>query len=176
MTETSIRDLIPDFAKDIRINISSVILSNTQTNLSQNQLYGSMLACAYALHTPELIKTIKAMCESILSAEEIHAAKAAACIMAMNNVYYRTMGQLKDEAFKSLPAGLRMQVIGNPGIEKLDFELYCLAISAINGCSTCVNAHINVAQKAGISNPDLQTIIKLGSVINAANTSIILNN
>ncbi len=63
------------------------------------------------------------MSASILSEAEILAAKSAASIMAMNNVYYRSMSQLKDDAFKSLPAGLRMQVIGNPGIEKLDFEL-----------------------------------------------------
>ena len=174
MTTPTLRDLIPDFAKDIRINISSVILSNTQTNLSQNQLYGCVLACAYSYTNADLIAVIESMSASILSEAEILAAKSAASIMAMNNVYYRSMSQLKDDAFKSLPAGLRMQVIGNPGIEKLDFELYCLAVSAINGCGTCVNAHVGVAQKSGVSNTDIQTVIKLAAVINGANTSSLL--
>ena len=174
MSTTTIRELIPDFAKDIRLNMSSVILSNITTQLSQNQLYGCMLACAYALKGASFIKHIENLSEPVLSSNEIQAAKSAACIMAMNNIYYRTMGQINDEAFKTLPAGLRMQIIGKPGIEKLDFELYCLAISSINGCGTCINAHINVAKKAGISDSDIQTVIKLSAVVNAANTSITL--
>ena len=170
-----LRELIPDFAKDIRINLSGIFSANPQSKLSKNQLYGTLLACAYACKNSALIHVTEETTRDILSDAEIQAAKSAACIMAMNNVYYRSMGQISDEAFKKLPAGLRMQVIGKPGIDKLDFELYCLAVSAINGCGTCVNAHVTVSQKSGVSNPDIQIIIKLASIVNAINTSVLIH-
>ena len=43
-----------------------------------------------------------------------------------------------------------MSVIGNPGVPKADFELWSLAVSAINGCGICIDAHEKVLREAGI--------------------------
>ena len=66
------------------------------------------------------------------------AARAAAAIMGMNNIYYRFLHLVEDAEYQTMPARLRMNVIGNPGIDKLDFELLSLAVSAVNGCGLCV--------------------------------------
>ena len=69
----------------------------------------------------------------------------------MNNVYYRFVHLVGNDEYAKLPARLRMNVIGSPGVDKTDFELYSLAVSAINGCGACVAAHERAVRKAGIS-------------------------
>ena len=69
-------------------------------------------------------------CEGKLSAEAANAARGAAAVMAMNNVYYRFVHLASNPEYATLPAKLRMNFIGSPGIEKDDFELFSLAVSA----------------------------------------------
>ena len=85
-----------------------------------------------------------------LAPAALGAAKAAAAIMAMNNIYYRFVHLVSAPDYKSMPAKLRMNVIGRPGVEKTDFELWSLAVSAINGCGMCVDAHERELRKAGV--------------------------
>jgi len=76
-----------------------------------------------------------------LTPEDLAAAKAAASIMAMNNIYYRFLHMVEDDDVTALPAKLRMQVIGKPGIDRVTFEVLCLAESAIAGCQNCIKSH-----------------------------------
>ena len=76
------------------------------------------------------------------------AARAAASIMAMNNIYYRFTHLASAPDYKTLPARLRMNVIGKPGVDKADFELWCLAVSAINGCGVCIDSHEKILRDA----------------------------
>lgn len=73
-----------------------------------------------------------------------------------------------------MPANLRMNIIGNPGIEKVDFELMSLAVSAINGCGMCIDAHVNEVVNAGISKQGVQSTIRIASVLNAAAQVIVI--
>jgi len=98
-----------------------------------------------------------------LSAEAFQAAKAAAAIMAMNNIYYRATHLIGDEAYATLPARLRMTVIGNPGVDKTDFELWCLAVSAINGCGTCLASHEQVLRKADVPREQIQEALRIAA-------------
>ncbi|MBV8061678.1 MAG: carboxymuconolactone decarboxylase family protein, partial [Alphaproteobacteria bacterium] len=93
---------------------------------------------------------------------------AAATVMAMNNIYYRFIHYTHDEDIKKMPARLRMNVIGNPGIDKHDFELMALAVSAINGCGMCMEAHTQSAIKVGLSKASVQSSIRIAAVIFAA--------
>ena len=101
--------------------------------------------------------------------------KAATTIMAMNNIYYRFVHLASGEDYARMPAGLRMNVIGNPGIEKVDFELYSLAVSAINGCGMCIDAHVAQLEKAGVSKSGIQHTIKIAAVVNAAAQAFAIN-
>jgi len=136
--------------------------------LSEKQILGIALATAYSTRTPSLVHSVLAEAAGRISDAEVEAAKAASAIMAMNNVYYRTMHLAEHPELEKLPARLRMNVIGKPGIDKVDFELYSLAVSAMSGCGKCIQAHVAEVQKAGVSHEGIQSAVRIASVINAA--------
>ena len=157
----ALKDRVPDYAKDIRINLG-VITSSTA--LSAQQAWTIALASAVTTKNAELIAAI----EPQLAPELATAAKGAAAIMGMNNVYYRFlhfMGEASE--YGHMPARLRMQIIGNPGIDKLDFELACLAASAITGCESCVRAHEKVVREKGGTKEMVQDAVRIAAVVNA---------
>lgn len=85
----------------------------------------------------------------------------------MNNVYYRSLHIMQNAEYRTLPARLRMSIIANPGVEKLDFELWSLAVSAINGCGMCIDAHEVELKKHGMANTAIQAALRIASVVNA---------
>jgi alkyl hydroperoxide reductase subunit D len=87
--------------------------------------------------------------------------------MAMNNVYYRATHLIGEATYAALPAKLRMSVIGRPGVDKADFELWCLAVSAINGCGRCLESHEKVLRESGLSREMVQEGLRIAAVINA---------
>lgn len=161
----ALRDLIPDYAKDIRLNLGSLV---SETVLSDQQKYGCFLASALASGNATVIKAINEDAAANLSAEALTAAKASASIMAMNNIYYRATHLMTAPDYKTLPAKLRMNVIGKPGVEKVDFELWGLAVSAVNGCGMCMDAHEQVVRKGGLSADQAQAALRIAATVHAA--------
>ncbi|GGS70445.1 carboxymuconolactone decarboxylase family protein [Nonomuraea spiralis] len=164
MSIDNLKSLLPDYAKDTRLNLGSV---TTTSSLTDQQLWGAVLACALATRSARVIAEVSQDAAGHLSAEAFTAAKAAASIMAMNNVYYRATHLIGDETYATLPARLRMTVIGNPGVDKTDFELWCLAVSAINGCGRCLESHEQVLRGAGMPREHVQEALRVAAVINA---------
>lgn len=163
----SLRELMPEFAKDIKLNLSSVLKEDPNSGLTLSQVYGTALASAYATRNNTVIAAIAGEAANILTPEEINAAKAAATVMAMNNIYYRSTYMTGDDEFGKMPAGLRMNIIANPGIDKITFELYSLAVSAINGCSACIVAHTKAVQHS-LPKTASQHSFRIAAVISAA--------
>jgi alkyl hydroperoxide reductase subunit D len=126
----AIKAALPEYARDIKLNLGSTIATST---LSPTQAWGTALACAVAARNPVVLREIAAEAGDHLKPEAVEAAKGAATIMAMNNVYYRAKHLIGDDQYASMPARLRMQIIARPGVEKADFELWSLAVSAITG-------------------------------------------
>lgn len=172
MNLEQLKNALPDCAKDIKLNLITVLTEDGAPDLSLNQIYGIALASAYTTKNPQVVSAIFAFVSDQLSTAEIEAAKSATIIMAMNNVYYRFIHLVTDTSYRTMPAKLRMNVIGNPGISKMDFELYCLAISVINGCGMCIDAHVNELTKAGISKHAVQSTVRIAAVLNAFATGI----
>jgi alkyl hydroperoxide reductase subunit D len=162
------RDSLPEYAKDVKLNLGRVLTASGTDGLSQSQIYAVALASAYATKHPEVISVVAHEAASTLSEAEVVAAKGAASLMAMNNVYYRFVHLVSDPEFGKLPAQLRMNFMANPGVEKLDFELMSLAVSAINGCGMCIDSHVHEVMKAGVSKAGVQSIIRIASVVNSA--------
>jgi len=165
----TLREAIPSYARDIKLNLGSVIGNSP---LPPDQVWGAALACAIAAGDPQVLRTIAAEAVTRLKPEVVDAAKAAASVMAMNNVYYRAKHMLSDEAYATMPARLRMQVIGNPGVEKADFELWCLAVSAVNGCSGCLKSHEKALRSAGVPRESVHEALRIAAVVQAAATTI----
>ncbi len=165
MSIDALRDQIPDYAKDIRLNLGSLF---TETILNDQQKMGCFLASALASGNAVVIRAIAAETDDKLSEEATTAAKAAAAVMAMNNVYYRSLHLMSEKTYGTLPAKLRMNVLGNPGVDKADFELWSIAVSAINGCGMCLDSHEKVVRKVGLSTEQVQAAIRIGAVVHAA--------
>ncbi|MFF3944179.1 alkyl hydroperoxide reductase [Streptomyces sp. NPDC001902] len=164
MALDELKSALPDYAKDLKLNLGSVI---GNSELTQQQLWGTVLATAIASRSAVVLRALEPEARENLSPEAYQAAKAAAAIMAMNNVYYRTRHLLSDPEYGNLRAGLRMNVIGNPGVDKTDFELWSLAVSAINGCGMCLDSHEQVLRKAGVERETVQEAFKIAAVVQA---------
>ncbi len=165
MSIDALRDLIPAYGKEISMKLWSLSI---ETVLNDEQKWGCFLASAHAIGVAPVVKLIEAQAATVLSPEAMNAAKSAAAIMGMNNIYYRSLHLMKNSEYTTLPAKLRMNVIANPGVEKLDFELWATAVSAINGCGACMDAHEGELRKHGFSNVQVQAALRIGAVVHAA--------
>lgn len=157
-------DTVPAYAKDLKLNLSSVM---QQPDLTPQQAWGSALACAIAARNSQLLAAISAEAATVMTPEAIEAAKAAAAIMGMNNVFYRFHHLTSNEKYSTMPARLRMNVLRTHGIEHVDFELFCLAVSAINACDKCVDSHEKVVREKGLGEENVLAAVRIASVIHA---------
>ena len=164
MSLDSLKQALPDYAKDLKLNLSS--LAN-EAALTEQQKAGTFVVAALAARNAVVIRALIAEFGPRLSPEALQAAKAAASIMAMNNIYYRFVHITENEDYAKLPAKLRMNIIGKPGVDKADFELWSLAVSAVNGCGMCLDAHERELRKAGLSIEQIQAAVRIAAVVHA---------
>ena len=165
MSLDALRERLPAYAKDISLNLSSLA---SETLLSDQQKWGAFVASAHAVGQPDVIRAVDAAATGAgLSPEALTAAKAAAAIMGMNNVYYRSLHLLSNGEYKTLPARLRMNGLANPGVDKADFELWATAVSAANGCGMCLDAHEAELKAHGVSAQQIQAALRIAAVVNA---------
>jgi alkyl hydroperoxide reductase subunit D len=165
MSLDTLRGQLPAYAKDLSLNLSSLA---SETVLTEPQKWGAFVASAYAVGEPAVIQAVEASARALgFSEADFTAARAAAAIMGMNNVYYRALHLISNAEYRTLPARLRMNVLANPGVEKADFELWSLAVSAINGCGMCLDAHEAELKKAGVPAQEIQAALRIAAVVNA---------
>ena len=163
MSIEALKNALPEYAKDQKLNLGSLAIDPT---LSAQQLAGTFVASALASRNATVIREIVDEYAPKMTAEALTAAKAAASIMGMNNIYYR-FTHLVGGDYPALPAKLRMNVMARPGVEKVDFELWSLAVSAINGCGMCMESHEQIVRQGGLSAEQVQTAIRIASVVHA---------
>jgi alkyl hydroperoxide reductase subunit D len=162
MSIEAILETLPDYAKDLRLNWYA--LANA-TELNENQKWGSFIAAAYGARSPKLLAAIEAEAATHVSPEVINAAKGAAAIMGMNNIYYRFHHLSDSEKYSTLPARLRMNIVRTHGVDHADFELWSLVVSAINGCGKCLSSHEKVLLEKGVSEELILAGVRIASVV-----------
>ena len=160
-------DSLPEYAKDLRLNLSSIL--NDQT-LGEERKAGLLLACAHGSSHKPLVEAAEAEVEGKLSNEVANAARGAAALMAMNNVYYRFVHLVANPEYGTMPAKLRMNLIGSHGISKEDFELFSIAVSAMNGCGSCIDSHERVLLQHGVKPETIQSAVRIAAVLKAVAT------
>ena len=165
MNLDAIIDSLPDYAKDLKLNYSSLVRNNTE--LTAQQLWGTVVAAAIATRNASLTTAAIAVASAQLTPAALGAAQGAAAIMGMNNVYYRFQHLSSNEKYATMPARLRMNVLRTHGSDPVDFELWSLAVSAINGCGRCVDAHEKVVREKGVTEETILAIVRVASVIHA---------
>lgn len=167
MNVDQLKNQLPDYAKDTKLNISTLLNGIDVDGLTGQQLAGIALASAYATRQSEVIAAMQHYAQDFFDEQSINSTKIAANLMAMNNVYYRFAHVISDNKFLTMPAKLRMSAMANPGIDKISFELYALAVSAINGCAMCMDSHVKSLQTHGVSDEAIQTCVRLAAVVNS---------
>ncbi|HVR81058.1 MAG TPA: carboxymuconolactone decarboxylase family protein [Luteimonas sp.] len=167
MNLSDLRNTLPEYAKDLKLNLDSVLSDAGSPGLDGKQIRAIALACAIAArHTP-LVSAIEGFAAEQLSSEQINGAKAASAIMAMNNIYYRATHLIHNDEYGNLRTGLRMNIIANSGLDKITFELASLAVSAINGCGACMDSHERVIREHDVSAQGVQSTLKIAAVVHA---------
>lgn len=165
----NIKQQLPEFAKDVRINLGKVLDLAQTDGLSEEQVVGSALAVAYHLGSKPLVDELLTLpyAESMSGS-----AKLAASLMAMTNVYYRFVHLSEQPELAHVPAGLRMQGMMNPGVDRVTFEVLSLAISILNGCGACISAHARQLKEHGLSAQALSRIGRISAVIHSTAVSL----
>jgi lipoyl-dependent peroxiredoxin subunit D len=161
-TLESIRQAVPEAAKDLRLNLQSVLAPGP---LSPAQRWGVAVACAMAARSPALRDALIAEANKEVDSAVIDDALAAATLMAMNNVYYRFRHMIGKSVYSEKPARLRMTRLGKPSTNRVDFELVCLAVSAVNGCEACVRAHEQVVLGGGLTEEHVHDAVRIAATI-----------
>ena len=169
-TLDAIRDSIPDYARDLKLNLGAVLAPTGAPGLNEKQIWGVAVASAIASRNVGFAKQVEALAAGKLDEAYLTASRAAAAIMGMNNIYYRFLHLVEDPEYAQMPARLRMNVIGAPGIDKDDFELFSLAVSAMNGCGMCIDSHERGLQQHGVQAETIQSAARNGAVIKAVAT------
>jgi len=164
MTLQAITETLPEYAKDLALNLSSGL---RQTELSQTQLWGTLVSCAMACRNDTLLQAVLAEASAKLSSVELSAAKAAAAMMGMNNIYYRFLHLAENPRYQEIPARLRMNILRTHGAEAKDFELWSLAVSSINGCGMCVASHDKKLREQGVGEETVAAAVRVAATLHA---------
>ena len=158
----ALKDQIPDYAKDIRLNLDAVI---ARSSLAPEDALGCALAAAFAARSPILVQAIG---DNMPEAER-QAALTAAALMGMNNVWYPFVEMAGDEDLKALRPELRMNAYAtHGGVSKLKFESYALAASIVGKCHFCIKSHYDLLEAEGMSAQQLRDVGRIAAVVNAA--------
>jgi alkyl hydroperoxide reductase subunit D len=162
-----IRDALPDYARDLKLNLGTVLTTTGAPGLNEKQVWSIALASAIAARHTGFARVVEAQARTHLADVEVEGAKAAAAIMGMNNIYYRFLHLVEDGEYQTMPARLRMNVIANHGIDKLDFELISLAVSAVNGCGLCVTSHEKKLRSHDVSREAIQSAVRIAATVHS---------
>jgi alkyl hydroperoxide reductase subunit D len=162
MSIDTLKDRLPEYAKDLKLNLSSLAAEQI---LDEQKKAGTFIASAMASRNAEVIRAVTAEFSTRLDPAALRGAQAAAAIMAMNNIYYRFTHLAEHDEYNKLPAKLRMNAMMNPGTSKENFELWSLAVSAVNGCGKCIVAHERVLRGAGVTTEQIQAAVRIAAVV-----------
>ena len=165
MTLHDIEAALPEAAKDLKLNLKTVLESGT---LSAAQRYGVAVASAIAAREPRLRDALTDAARQHVPDAVLEDAIAAAALMAMNNVYYRFRHVVGRAEYASKPARLRMNRLARPATSRADLELFSLAVSAIHGCESCVRSHEHSVREAGLDEDHVHDAIRIAAVVHGA--------
>ena len=155
---------IPDYAKDIRLNLDAAI---ARSSLDAAHASGAALAAAFAARSPALVAALRAA--PALAGGHGDAALAAAALMGMNNTWYPYVEMAGDPELATLRPELRMNAYASHGgVDRVSFELYALAASIVGKCHFCVGSHYKLLRESGMTVQQLRDVGRIAAVVHAA--------
>jgi lipoyl-dependent peroxiredoxin subunit D len=163
MNLEALLETVPAYARDLKLNFSGVVRQNTE--LTEQQLWGTVVACAVAARNRTFLDAVIEEAKTKLSTQALDAAKGAAAVLSMNNIFYRFQHLALNKKYETMRAGLRMNFIRQHGVDPIDFELWALAVSAVNGCGKCIDAHERVLLDKGLGEEKILAAVRVASTI-----------
>jgi alkyl hydroperoxide reductase subunit D len=170
MSLDALIDSLPSSAKDLKLNYSSLVRNNGE--LTPQQLWGTVVATAIATRSAPLTAAVMEASAGQLSPQALEAAKTAATVMGMNNIFYRFQHLSSNPKYSTMGARLRMNGLRGHGVEEVDFELWSLAVSAVNGCGKCLDAHERVVREKGASEELVMAVVRVAAVIHGLGVAL----
>ena len=164
MTLESLVDSLPAYANDVKLNWRMAV---KQPELTPVQLWGTALASALAARNRTILDAVTAEAAQVMDAPNLDAACAANAIMSTSNIYYRFIHLAEHDKYSTIPAHLRANAGRNSGALPADFELWCVAVSAMNGCGACIKSHERGAREKGLTEEAILAAVRVASVIHA---------
>jgi alkyl hydroperoxide reductase subunit D len=159
----AIKERIPDYAKDLRLNLDAVI---ARSSLTPQLARGAAIAAAFAAKSPALVEALRD--DGVIDPVHARAALIAAALMGMNNTWYPYVEMTGDPELKTVRAELRMNAYANHGgVDRASFELYALAASIVGKCEFCVRSHYKLLKESGYSTQQLRDVGRIAAVVNA---------
>jgi lipoyl-dependent peroxiredoxin subunit D len=162
-TLEELREALPEAARDLKLNLAAVLTQPSP--LSDAQRWGVAVATAIATRNHRLRDAVIAEAALHVPREVIEDAQAAATIMGMNNVYYRFRHIIEKPVYSEKPARLRMNRLAKPLGSKLDFELFAMAVSAVNDCAACTRSHEKVVIDGGLTDEHVHDAARIAAVM-----------
>jgi alkyl hydroperoxide reductase subunit D len=160
-----VRDALPETARDTRLNLQSVLQAEA---LTAAQRWGVAVAASVASRNAMLREAVVQDARREVPEAVVEDGLAAAALMAMNNVYYRFRHMVGKPSYSEKPARLRMNRMAKPATNRADFELFSLAVSAINGCEACVRSHEKAVLEGGLTEDQVHDAVRIAATIQAA--------
>jgi alkyl hydroperoxide reductase subunit D len=155
---------LPDYAKDIRLNLDAVV---ARSSLTPQHAAGAALAAAFAAKAPVIVEAVRSA--AALDPAHRDAALTAAALMGMNNVWYPFVEMAGDPDLATMRPELRMNAYAtHGGVDRQSFELYALAASIVGRCEFCVRSHYKLLQETGLTTQQLRDVGRIAAVVNAA--------
>ena len=163
MTIDDLKNGVPEFAKDIKLNLSSLIINS---EYEEELVYGCAYASSLAIGNKKISDVFEEECNKRFGSEFIKSVKATVVIMTLNNVWYKYRDSMPTTEMKMAPQKMRVNAMANhAGLEKILFESLSLCVSAINGCTFCVKAHSDLLLDNGKTKEYVFNIGRIASVI-----------
>ena len=160
----ALQSALPDYAKDLRLNLG--VLSTS--SLEPEAAWGAAYTAALVSKNHDVIRGVLEDASNHLTPEQLEGCRSAAALMSMNNVWYKYNDLLKDDEVKRLPAKLRMNVmLTHAGVGQVLFEIYSLSASVVNACGTCVDAHAAQLRKNDVTAQQIADVGRIAAVVKA---------
>jgi lipoyl-dependent peroxiredoxin subunit D len=153
------------YLRDLKLNLTSTL---TSEHLSTKECALIGLSTVVNNNNALLIQFFNRYAEE-QGATPADTAEAVGCasLLASNNIFYRFRHFTQKEKYGQIPARIRMQLMMKPVTGKEFFELMSLAISAVNGCEMCVNAHEDSLIKLGTTEERVFDAVRIASLVTA---------
>lgn len=154
------------YVRDLKLNFSSTFTSGHLTDKEC-----ALIALSIAVNNNNKVLTDffeKLAVTKEATAEEVAEAVGSASLLALNNVFYRFRHFTGKEKYTQIPARVRMQIMSSPVTGKEFFELMSIAVSAVNGCEMCVNAHEKSILALGATEERVFDAVRIASIVTSA--------